>query len=168
MRLIVNRILPLVVIPGIFLLVVAGCKKSSNNSNSTGSMTASINGTAWTASYGVAGLYTVTAGQFEVAGAQIASGDSTAFYITFNTPVMAGKAISSDSGLVDIQFNQSKGNSLYDGGALAGHSVLTVTDWDSIHLKIGGTFSGVLYNVTSGLDSVTVTGGAFTAYFTLN
>jgi hypothetical protein len=164
MRFVVNRFLPLVLIPGAFLLAVSSCSKSSNSTNN-GTMTASINDTAWTANYGVAGLYTVAADQCEVAGAQIKSGDSAAFYITFNTPITVNKTISSDSGLVDVQFD--RGSALYDGGALAGHSILTVTTWDSTNFKIGGTFSGVLYNVTSGVDSLTIAGGTFNATFTL-
>jgi hypothetical protein len=164
MKGIIRRFLPLAAIAGSILLVVVSCKKSSNSS-SNGTMTASINDTAWAANYGVAGLYTVAADQFEVAGAQIKSGDSAAFYITFNTPITVNKAIGSDSGLVDIQFD--RGSALYDGGALAGHSVLTITTWDSTNFKIGGTFSGVLYNVTSGVDSLTVAGGTFNATFTL-
>ncbi len=167
MRLVINRFLPLVVVTGTVLLVEASCSKSSNN-NVGGTMTASINDTTWTANYSVAGVYTVAANEIEVIGSQIKSGDSSEFYVTFSTPITAGKTISSDSGLVDIEFARTVGNALYDGGALAGHSILTVTDWDSIHLKIGGTFSGVLYNITTGLDSVTVTGGTFSSTFTLN
>jgi hypothetical protein len=167
MRLIIHRFLPLVVMAGTTLLVVASCSKSNNSSSSNGSITASINDTAWTANYSVAGLYTVAANEFEVVGSQIKSGDSTIFYVNFNTPITAGKTISSDSGLVDIEFANSKGSALYDGGSLAGHSILTVTDWDSTNFKIGGTFSGVLYNINTGTDSLIVTGGTFSTSFTL-
>jgi hypothetical protein len=50
---------------------------------------------------------------------------------------------------------------LFDGGPLAGHSTLTITSYDSIGYKVGGTFSGVLYNITGGSDSLVITNGVF-------
>jgi hypothetical protein len=166
MRLIVNRYLPLVAIPAAILLATASCSKS-NNSSSNGSMTASVNNTAWAANSGVAGSYTVAASTFAIGGAQIKSGDTTGFSMTFYPPITVNKAFSSDTASIDIQYTDARTSALYDGGALAGHSVLTITSYDSNNFKIAGTFSGVFYNVTSGTDSVTVTGGTFSTSFTL-
>jgi hypothetical protein len=168
MRLIVNRILPLVVIQAACLLGTASCSKSSNNNSGSESMTASVNNNAWTANYAVAGSYTVAISGFDIVGTQIKSGDTTGFSMTFYSPITVNKAINSDTtSSIDIQYVDGKTGALYDGGLLAGHSILTVTSYDSSNFKIGGTFSGVLYNVNSGTDSVTVTGGTFSTSFTL-
>ena len=47
------------------------------------------------------------------------------------------------------------------------HSLLTVNSWDSVNHKISGTFSGVLYNITGGSDSLIVTNGTFTSTYTV-
>jgi hypothetical protein len=167
MGLIVNRFLPLVVLPGTFLLAVSSCSKS-NNSTSNGSMTASINGTAWTANAGYSGEYIVAENLFDIAGAEIKSSDTTAFQITIYSPITVNKSFNSDTtSTIDVQYQVTGTGALYDGGALAGHSILTITSYDSTNFMIAGTFSGVLYNVNTGTDSVTVTGGTFSTSFTL-
>ena len=167
MRLIVNRFLPLIIILAAFSMAVGSCKKSSNNNSSSGSMTASINSTAWSANYGVGGSFTVADSMFDVAGAQITSGDTSGFSMTFYTPITINKAYGSDTASIDIQYQDAKTGTLYDGGALAGHSTLTITSYNTSNFTIGGTFSGVLYNVSTGKDSLTVTGGTFSTTFTL-
>jgi hypothetical protein len=168
MRLIVNRFLCLAAIPATLFLAVTSCSKSSSNNNSSnGSLTASTNDTAWTANYAVSGSLTVAASTFEIVGVQIKSGDTTGFLLTFYTPITVNRTFSSDTASLDIQYQVSRTGAVYDGGALAGHSLLTITSYDSTNLRIAGTFSGVLYNVTTGTDSVTVTGGTFSTPFAL-
>ena len=170
MRLIVNRILPLVVIPAACLLGTASCSKSSNNNNSSSeSMTASINNTAWAANSGVGGSFTVADSTFDIAGAEIKSGDTTGFSITFYPPITVNKAFNSDTtSTIDVQYADAKTGALYDGGILAGHSVLTITSYNTSNYTIGGTFSGVLYNTSTFADSIMVTNGKFNLSFTAN
>jgi hypothetical protein len=168
MRLIVNRFLPLIINLAAFSMAIGSCEKSSNNSGSGESMTASINNTAWAANAGVGGSFTVADSTFDIAGAEIKSGDTTGLSITFYTPITVNKAFNSDTtSAIDIQYADAKTGALYDGGTLAGHSILTITSYNTSNYTIGGTFSGVLYNVTTGSDSVTVTGGTFSTTFTL-
>jgi hypothetical protein len=166
MRLIVNRFLGLVAISATLFPAVTSCSKSKNN-GSNGSMTASINGTVWKANYAVGGSLTVAANTFEVAGAEIASGDTTEFSVTFYTPIQVDMAFSSDTAFLDIQYSDLKTGALYDGGSLAGHSVMVITSYNTSNSQIAGAFSGVLYNVNTGTDSVTVAGGTFNTSFSL-
>jgi hypothetical protein len=103
---------------------------------------------------------------FDVAGAQITAGDTTGFSMTFYAPITVNKAYGSDTASIDIQYQDAKSGTLYDGGTLAGHSTLTITSYNTSNFTIGGTFSGVLYNVNTGIDSITVTGGTFSTTFT--
>lgn len=165
MKFLCNRALVLVVISSSFLLAATSCKKS-NNSNSNGSMSASVNGTAWATNYPTTGLYSSVAGEFEIAGIQYKSGDSTGFALLFLTPITLNKAISSDTASLDVGYVDVHSQFQYDGGAIAGHSILTITSYDSTGHKIAGTFSGVLYNVSGGNDSLTITNGTFNTTYT--
>jgi len=158
MRFSSSRAMALAVISSAFLLAAASCSKSNNNS-SNGSMTASINGTAWTANALISGQFSVASGGFQIGGLQLKSGDSIVLEVSFYSPVALDQTISSDSTGIDIECD--KADSLFDGGPLAGHSTLTITSYDSIGYKVGGTFSGVLYNISGGSDSLVVTNGTF-------
>jgi hypothetical protein len=155
----------LLVISSAFLLAATSCKKS-NSSNPTGSMSASVNGSAWASSIPTVGLYSIAAGEFEVEGGQIKSGDSTALALAFFTPFAVNRAFSSDTAFVDVGYIDSHTLNEYDGGNIAGHSVVTVTSYDSTGKKIAGTFSGVLYNISGGSDSLVITGGVFNSTYT--
>jgi hypothetical protein len=165
MRFFRNRTLAFLVISSALILATGGCKKSNNGSS--GSMTASRNDTTWTANSGASGVYTQAANEFQVVGIQFKSGDSTIFYLTFYTPFTVNQAISSDTASVDIEYVDNKSGLFYDGGSIAGHSQLTITNYDLNNLKIGGTFSGVLYNVVLNTDSLVITNGTFSAPFAL-
>jgi hypothetical protein len=55
---------------------------------------------------------------------------------------VVNKALMSDSGYsIDVQYQVSHTGALYDGGALAGHTIVTITSYDSTNFKIAGTFS---------------------------
>jgi hypothetical protein len=127
-------------------------------------MTASIGGTSWTAG-SVAGIFAVSSGQFQIGGLQLKSGDSTVFELSFYSPVALNKTINSDTAGLDIQYDDARADTLYDGGVLAGHALLTITSYDSIKYTVGGTFSGVLYNLSGGSDSLVVTNGTFNTSF---
>ena len=149
-----------------FLLTVTGCKKSSSSSGSTG-LSATISGSVWTSNIPVQGLYSTAGGAFELIGGYYKSGDTTALAVQFSTPFVLHTAISSDTAGVDIGYVNAKTLTQYDGGAIAGHSILTVSSWDSVNHKISGTFSGVLYNTSGGTDSLIVTNGSFTTSYTV-
>lgn len=161
-----DRAIALTLIASAFLLATAGCKKSSNTTVS-GSMTASRNDTAWTANLAVGATYTQAAGQMVVVGAQSNSGDTTSFYLTFYSPFSVNRSISSDTTQLDLEYIDSKSGAFFDGGDIAGHSLVTITTYDVTNLKIGGTFSGVLYNVVNNADSLVITGGTFNTTFSL-
>jgi hypothetical protein len=128
-------------------------------------MSASVNGTAWAANYPVTGVY--TGGVFDLGGIQVKSGDSTVFAVSFGLPFTVNQAFSSDTTSLDIEYADSKNDQVYDGSFLtvSSHSLVTVTTYDSTGKKLSGTFSGVLYNVTGGTDSISVTGGTFSASY---
>jgi hypothetical protein len=150
----------------LFSLAVISCKKS-NSSSSSGSFTATIGSTAWTANEPVSGLYVSNITTFELGGEYLKTGDSTAFAISFAAPFILHAPISSDTAAVDVGYVNATTQAEYDGGGIAGHSLLTVNSWDTVNHKISGTFSGVLYNITGGSDSLIVTNGAFTSAYTV-
>jgi hypothetical protein len=156
----------LVVISSAFLLAVAGCSKSSNSNSSTG-ITASVAGSAWASNYPVEGTYISALGQFEVGGVQVKGGDTTAFAILFDAPFSLNKAMNSASANVDVQYVDEKTQLSYDGGSAAGWSIITITSYDSVGHKVGGTFSGVVYDIgLSGNDSLVITNGTFNTSYT--
>jgi hypothetical protein len=149
-----------------FSLVVISCKKS-NSSSSSGQVTATIGSTAWSSNVPTSGLYVTNASTFEIGGEYLKSGDTSALAISFLTPFILHGAISSDTAGVDVGYVNATTLAEYDGGGVAGHSLLTISSWDSVNHKISGTFSGVLYNISGGSDSLVVTNGSFTTAYTV-
>jgi hypothetical protein len=149
-----------------FLVISVGCKKSNSNNGVSGQVSASVNGTAWANNVSTQGVYATSAGEFQILGASYKSGDSTGIVVTFTTPFTLGNPMNSDTGYVDVAYLDTKTQQEYDGGFIAGHSILTVSSWDSTNLKVAGTFSGVLYNITGGSDSLVITGGTFNSVYT--
>jgi hypothetical protein len=160
----------LLVISSAFLLAVTGCKKS-NSSNSGTAISATINGTAWSSNLGTLGFYVsggISGGEFDIEGGQLKSGDTTAFDLTFLSPFTLNQAVSSDTSEISILYSDVKTTNTYEGTFGVGHFDLTITAYDSTGKTIGGTFSGVLYNVLSSTDSIEVTNGKFNSSFTVN
>src|ERR1700722_14461294 len=93
-----------------FSLVIISCKKSNSSNNGGTSMTATVNGTAWTNNYPTIGVYAGTGGvgQFDIAGASFKYGDSTELGISFRSPFILGKAISSYTAFVEATYTDSK------------------------------------------------------------
>jgi hypothetical protein len=149
----------------LFSLVVISCKKS-NSSSVSGQITATINGTAWSTNVSTSGIYASISDQFEIIGGSYKSGDTTGVSVSFYDPFPLNTPISSDTSGIDIEYVNQATLAEYDGGIIAGHSLLTITSSDTVNLKISGTFSGVLYNITGGSDSVVVTNGTFTSSYT--
>lgn len=165
MKLSRNRALAFAVISSIVLLTVTGCSKSNSGGTSSG-MSATVSGSAWATNFPTVGVFSTLASEFEIGGLQFKGGDSTAFALVFLSPVTVNSTISSGTGMLDIGYVDTKTQQEYDGGTTAGHSILTVTSYDSTGHKIAGTFSGVLYNITGGSDSLIVTNGKFSTAFT--
>jgi hypothetical protein len=149
-----------------FLVISIGCKKSNSNNGVSGQVTASVNGTAFANNVSTQGVYASSAGEFQILGASYKSGDSTGIVVTFTIPFTLGNPMNSDTGYVDVAYLDTKTQQEYDGGFVSGHSILTVSSWDSTNLKVAGTFSGVLYNITGGSDSLVITGGTFNSVYT--
>jgi hypothetical protein len=150
------------------ILFAASCSKSGGGSSSAG-MSATINGTAWANSYPVVALAFSGQAGFEIIGAQFKGGDSTALGLEFQGPVVLNKPFSSDTtafvlSYTDIKGGNQTGYAVLTGGF--GKSVVTITSYDSTGHKIGGTFSGVLYNIVTFTDSITITNGKFNTSFT--
>jgi hypothetical protein len=161
-----KRALALALVFSGILLAATSCKKSNNNNSANGSMTATVNGTAWSNNLGTVGLYTIIGGQFGIAGGQLKSGDTTAFELSFVSPIALNQTISSDTSQILIVYSDNKTQQAYDGYFGIGYSLLTITSYDSTGHTVGGTFSGVLYNSTNSNDSVVVTNGKFNTSFT--
>jgi hypothetical protein len=150
-------------IVGSFSLVTAtvGCKKSNNSSGAGGSMTASVSGVGFAASATTTqAIYSAAYRQFDIVGAQIKSGDTTLVELTWNAAAKLNFPIASDTSTLMTSYFDSKTQASFDGGDLPGHSIITLTSWDSTNLKISGTWSGVMYGIT-GTDSIIVTNGTF-------
>lgn len=166
-----NRATTLAVISFVFLLAATSCKKSSSSGGGSGSITATVGGTAWSTNYTTVGVYASGGGLglFEIVGLQFKSGDSTSFTLEFAAPITLNQAINADTSALIIAYTDSKSGASYTGmtGGI-GTAILTVTSYDSTAHTIGGTFSGSLYNIANFTDSVVVTGGKFNSSYTVN
>lgn len=160
----------LVVITSAFLLASSGCKKSSNNGGGSGSMSATIGGTAWANSYPLIGLYATSSGigLFDIIGLQFKSGDSTTLDLEFVSPITLNQPVNSDTSAFIAAYTDSKTQAGYGVLPGLGSAVLTITSYDSTVHTIGGTFNGVLYNLSTFTDSIVVTNGKFNSSYTVN
>jgi hypothetical protein len=165
-----NRATVLVLITSAFMLAATGCKKSSNNGGGSGSMSATISSTAWTNNYPLVGLYSSSGsiGLFEIVGLQFKGGDSTSFALEFGSPFTLNHAYSSDTSAISVAYVDTKTQVGYGVVPGIGNAVLTITSYDSTGHSIGGTFSGVLYNISTFADSIIVTNGKFNSSYTVN
>jgi hypothetical protein len=154
-----------VIILSFSLLAAIGCKKSNNSSS--GNFTATIGGTNWVSNIPETGELISSAGIFELGGIQYKNGDSTAIALTFSAHAHFGNPLNStdSTGLVDLGYVDLKTKTAYDGGSIAGHSIITITNYDSVAGKIDGQFSGVVYNISGGSDSLIISGGIFNTTF---
>ena len=143
------------------LFLTTSCKKSNSGGGSSNSISATIGGSGWSTTIPTQAIYATNGQEFEIIGGSYKAGDTTALAVAFTTPFPLNKPISSEDANVDIGYINAKTLAEYDGGIQAGHSILTVTSWDSVNHKIAGTFTGVLYNTSGGSDSLVVTNGNF-------
>jgi hypothetical protein len=166
MKFCVNYPLVPAILLSVSLFSAIGCKKSSS-SNSSGNFTAKIDGSNWAGNIPETGELIASAGIFELGGIQYKNGDSTAIALTFSAHAHFSNPLnSSDStDAVDISYVDLKTKTAYDGGTTGGNAIITITSYDSTAGKIAGQFSGVVYNITGGSDSLVITGGVFTSTF---
>ncbi|HLX66905.1 MAG TPA: hypothetical protein VKR41_07905 [Puia sp.] len=170
MKFICNRAIAFFLISSAFLLAAAGCKKSSNNNGGSGTMSATVNGTAWANNYPVVGVYATSgsSGTFELIGLQFKSGDSTSLALDFVSPIVLNQPISTNTSSLIAAYTDSKSGAGYGALLGLGNATVTITSYDSTGHSIGGTFNGVLYNEATLTDSITVTNGKFSSSFTVN
>ena len=160
----INRAFTLVAISSVLLLAITSCSKSNNSSSSSG-ISATVNGSAWANSYTVAGIYYTANSSFDIIAAQMKGGDTTAISVTFNAPLSLNTAIPTNGGNCDLGYIDTKTQNQYDGGFGNAHGSITVTSYDSTGHKVGGTFTGVLYNTAGTGDSIVFTNGKFNTTF---
>jgi hypothetical protein len=158
-----TRIILTLFIIGSFSLVTAtvGCKKSNSSSSGSGTITANVSGVSFASSATTSqAIYSSAYGQFDIVGAQVKGGDTTLIDLSWNAAPKLNFPISSDTSLMEISYFDSKTQAAFDGSDLPGHSIITITSWDSTNLKVAGTWSGVMYGI-SATDSIVVTNGTF-------
>ncbi|HEY4288452.1 MAG TPA: hypothetical protein VGN00_15215 [Puia sp.] len=168
MKLNVTSLLSFSVIAFSTLFFATSCSKS-NNSNPSAGVSASVNGTNFSATGAYAGgVYDKGSGSLEIAGFKLAGTDSSAFFITFDDTVTLNKALDLTAfySNADAEVIWTDKSTEFGSDASGSHGTMTVTGFDKTNKKISGTFSGVFYNYYS-TDSVKVTNGTFnTAYVT--
>jgi hypothetical protein len=152
-------------------LLTTSCKKSNDNNNTSG-----ISG-----SFGAKAV-SVPAGQttgveysgspyMNIIGAQVSGSDSIGVNLTIDWPATLNKKVSADTdayaGMVYYLHTTGATNvySFFYGSG--GSFVYTITSVDTVNKKVGGTFSGVIYNNNSASDSVVVTNGKFGTTYTV-
>ena len=162
-----------ILLPAVFvvsLVSVGGLVSCSKNSSSTttsdGTLTATVNGTAYSAkSYVVAG-YLSAYGQLIVQGDSIRSNDTTEIQVAMPYIPAVNVAVTTDSSQYMGLTYLTPGKE-YDAyfGLSASHGTLTLTGEDTVNHRVAGTFSGVLYNIVNSNDSVVITNGAFSSTY---
>lgn len=162
-------VLPAVTTLGVgFLFGLAGCSKNSNNNSSSGTLTCTINGTAFSAQPNQVGAGDLsTFGQLFVLGYNIQSKDTTGFQVEMPYIPPVNVAFSTDTTESDLTYIVP--GKEYDAyfGLSNSHGIITLTLADTVNHKVAGTFSGVLYNISNSSDSVVVTNGAFSSPYSI-
>jgi hypothetical protein len=150
--------------------------ESCNKNNSTtsyqtdGTLTASINGTAYSAKSYVVSDYINSFGSIIVQGETISGSDTVGLQVSIPYILPLDTAISvtnsAYAGYAAIAY-QIPGKE-YDCyfGLGASHGTITLTSADTVNHQVAGTFSGVLYNKDNATgDSVVLTNGAFNSAY---
>lgn len=152
------------------LFGLESCSKNNSSSYQTdGTLTATVNGSAYSAkSYVVAG-YLSSYDYILVQGDSITGSDTTMLQLTIPYLLPVNQAISIDSSayLGTLGLTYQTGSKQYSAyyAFLNSHGTITLTTADTVNHRLIGTFSGVLYNNSNGNDSVVVTNGAFNSIY---
>jgi hypothetical protein len=149
------------------LLGLQSCSKNNSSSyQSDGTLTATVNGAAYSAkSYVVAG-YLTTYGQLIVQGDSIVGSDTSEIQVAMPYIPAVNVTVYTDSTQYAGVTYKVPGKE-YDAyyGLGFSHGALTLSSADTVNHKIAGSFSGVLYNVVNSNDSVVITNGAFNSSY---
>jgi len=149
------------------LSALESCSKSNSSSTtSDGTLTATVNGTAYSAKSYVISGYLSAYGQIIIQGDSIRSNDTTELQIAIPyIPAVNAPVYTDSSQFAGITY-LSPGKE-YDAyyGLASSHGIITLLSADTINHKVGGTFSGVLYNIVNSSDSVVITSGVFTSTY---
>ena len=163
-----TRIFSLTLIASAFALILStGCKKSSNSSSS-GSISATIGSTNFSGG-NTQGVYTSSLGIgiYGLVSYNVQGKDTTGFFLTIPSPLTVGKAFSSDSTFLEVDYVTNNGTA-YDAFMQNGHAVMTINSLDTVGHKISGVFTATAYNSASASDSVIITNGKFSSSYTVH
>jgi hypothetical protein len=156
--------LKLLLLPLCVLFVFTSCKKSSDSPTSvTGTMTATINGTAQTFNVGAIANLQSSGGTYTLGmeGLSAASGSANSMIIsiTTNSPIVAGTYTAASS-QANVSYTQANSNVYqYDGSSGSGPSVIIKSISGT---SVSGTFTGTVQLINgSGPSSAVITNGAF-------
>lgn len=145
------------------------CSKNNSSSyQSDGTLTATVNGTAYSAkSYVIAG-YITSYYQILVQGDSIVGNDTTMLQVAMPYIPTVNQAVYTDSTIyAGLSYTMpGKEYEAYQGNGYS-HGVITLSSADTVNHKVVGSFSGVLYNVVNSSDSVVITNGAFNTIYTV-
>lgn len=146
-----------------FALIVTlsvGCSKSNNSNNSSAGISATVGGTNFSSgSNATYAWYSTDSAVFIMGGYAVTNKDTSGLSLSIFPPFKLDSVISSQWAVnIDYYVNSSTD---YFAGNGFGHIALIVTSQDTVSHKIGGTFTGTLYNLSNLNDSVQVTNGKF-------
>ncbi len=151
------------------LLGLESCSKNNSSSYQTdGTLTATVNGSAYSAkSYVIAALVTTLTPQIIVEGDSITNSDTTRVQVAVPSNFPVNQATSVDSsaytGAVGISYYSRGVTYLAYAGTYDSHGDINLSSLDTVSHHIAGTFTGVLYATSS--DSVVITNGAFNSSY---
>ncbi len=156
----------------IVLFIVSGCNKNDNTTNpgtpttTSGSATFTLNGAGFTnQSFTISGFlggYSTGDKLTGLAGSSATTGDSTMLEMVFPGTSTGTFPFILDS--IGIAISRGTGSSTRAFLSGNGGGQIAVTAYGSVGGTIVGTFSGKMYEIkNTGLDSVTVSNGSFSA-----
>lgn len=150
-----NLSLRLLTVATLALISATACKKDKD-SDESGKLSATINGTAYKPTSVAAIDYS---GYITIAGLQIASGDSLVLSLDIPDTAHVNNPIDVYSG--GITYTKTKNDITYTAIGNNSHGSTTLTSWDKTNKKIAGNFNGVIYVLGSSSDSIVVANGQF-------
>lgn len=164
MKLKTTSLLAFAVLAGTALLLATSCKKDSGTpSTAINGMFATVGDTAF-ASTMTEFSFDTTLNLYNLVGVAYKSYDSSVLELTVGGPLRLNVPVSSDTAVALTSYFSSSNHITYAAGNPRGKTVYEITSWDSVNHKIGGTFSGTLFNAGGGAsptDSLAITNGKF-------
>lgn len=158
------RKLRLLLLPCFLLFALLSCKKSSTSPGSvTGTMTATINGTAQTFNVGAIANLQSSGGTYTLGmeGLSAASGSANSMIIsiTSSSSIVAG-TYTAASTQADVSYTQDNNNVYQYDGSNGSNASVVIKSISST--SVSGTFTGTLELINgTGVSSVAITNGTF-------